>query len=275
VVNITREFADRMAGVAELLDGDELADQALRRLTEQAVELVPGGAAAAMTIALAKGALSFAASDPRLDDLHRLQFDDCGAGPVVDTLRYNEPRRIDDAAAENRWPEFCRAAIEAGFSSFLALPLRTDRQPAGAVALYGQEPNVFRGTAHDIALLFAAQGGTAMRNASIYRTCRRMADNLHTELTSRATIEQAKGILHAELGVSPEEAFRLLSRFSQNTNQRVRKVSTDLLRGRITAAELRSQGEPRRSSQAAPRTDPELTVRDPGDAIRRRHGRVL
>lgn len=126
-----------------------------------------------------------------------------------------------------------------GFISVLSLPLRTDRQPAGAIALYGSGPGVFRGVAHDIALLFAAQGGTAVHNAKLYRTCRRMVDNLHAGLESRAVIEQAKGILHAELGVSPAEAFHLLSRFSQNTNQRVRKIAADLVRGRVAAADLR------------------------------------
>ena len=46
-------------------------------------------------------------------------------------------------------------------------------------------------------------------------------------------------MLHAEPGISPAEAFRLLSRYSQNTNQRVRKISAGLVQGRITAAEFR------------------------------------
>ena len=107
------------------------------------------------------------------------------------------------------------------------------------MALYGQDPDLFRGAAHDIALLFAAQGGTAVRNASLYRTCRRMVSNLHVGLESRAVIEQAKGVLHAELGVSPEEGFRLLSRYSQNTNQRVRRIAAGLVEGRLTAAQVR------------------------------------
>jgi hypothetical protein len=126
----------------------------------------------------------------------------------------------------------------------LVLPLRTDRQPAGAVALYGHEPNVFRGAAHDIALLVAAQGGTAVHNAALYTTCRRMVESLHAGLESRAVIEQAKGILHAELGVSPAEAFHLLSRYSQNTNQRVRKISAGLVQGRIAAAKFRPPADP-------------------------------
>lgn len=65
-----------------------------------------------------------------------------------------------------------------------------------------------------------------------------MVDNRQAGLDSRAVIEQAKGILHAELGVSPTEAFHQLSRFSQNTNQRVRKIAADIVRGRLAAAEL-------------------------------------
>ncbi len=238
MITVTREFADRVADVAQLLESDEVPDEALHRLTELGAELVPGGAAAAVTIAMASGALTFAASDRRLTGLHRLQFDG-DDGPVVETLRYNEPRRVDDTATECRWPAFCRAAARAGFGSCLVLPLRTDRQPAGAVTLYGKEPDVFRGAAHDIALLVAAQGGTAVHNAGLYRACRRLVDNLHAGLESRAVIEQAKGILHARLGVSPEEAFHLLTRYSQNTNQRVRKISTRLVQGRIAATEFR------------------------------------
>lgn len=236
-MGVTRDLADRIAEVAELLEAEEIQDEALRRLTGLGAELVPGGTAAAVTVAMANGGLTFAASDPRLDELHDLQFR-AGQGPVVEVLRHNEPRRVDDTAAETRWPAFCRAAAGASFGSCLALPLRTDRQPAGAVVLYGPGPGVFRGAAHDVALLFAAQGGTAVRNATLYGTCRRMADRLHAGLESRAVIEQAKGMLHAELGISPDQAFRLLSRHSQHSNQRVRTIAADLIQGRITPGQL-------------------------------------
>jgi GAF domain-containing protein len=242
MITVTREFADGVAEVAQLLkadEADEIPDDALRRLTALAAALVPGSTAAAVLVAMPSSGLTFAASDQRLEELHRLQFDS-GDGPVSETLRHNEPRRVDDTGAERRWPDFCRAAAAAGFASCLVLPLRTDRQPAGALTLYGAEPGVFRGAAHDVALLVAAQGGAAVHNATLYRTCRRMLDNLHAGLESRAVIEQAKGVLHAELGVSPEEGFRLLSRYSQNTNQRLRRIAAGLVEGRVSAAELKA-----------------------------------
>jgi GAF domain-containing protein len=157
----------------------------------------------------------------------------------VEALRYNEPRRADDIAAEARWPAFCQAAAEAGFGSCLALPLRTDQQPAGAVALYGGRPGVLRGAAHDAAVLLAAQGGTAVRNAALYGSCHRLVGNLHAALAARAVIEQAKGMIAAQLGVSPDRAFHLMSRYSQRTNRRVRKVSADLVQGRLSAQQVR------------------------------------
>jgi ANTAR domain len=49
--------------------------------------------------------------------------------------------------------------------------------------------------------------------------------------------------LRAELGISPDEAFRLISRYSQNTNQRVRAISSKLVRGRLAATAFREAGE--------------------------------
>jgi hypothetical protein len=55
MITMTREFADRVAGVAQLLEGDEIADETLSRLTALGAELVPGGTAAAVAIAMARG----------------------------------------------------------------------------------------------------------------------------------------------------------------------------------------------------------------------------
>jgi transcriptional regulator with GAF, ATPase, and Fis domain len=242
MVEMTRETADQIADITRLLADDD-SDEILRRLTRLAVDLVPGGTAAALTIEDKDKALTFAASDARIDKLHELQFS-AAEGPAVEVLRRNEPRQVDDIAGERRWPVFCQAASGAGFASCLMLPLRTDRRPAGAVSLYAREPHAFRGVSHDLALLFAAQGGTAVHNAAVYRTCRELVDNLHTALGSRAVIEQAKGILHARLRISPDEAFRLMKLRSHRTNRKVREIADDLVRGRIDPRQLRAARPP-------------------------------
>jgi hypothetical protein len=66
-------------------------------------------------------------------------------------------------------------------------------------------------------------------------------DNLQVALEARAIIEQAKGVLHAELAISPDEAFELLRRSSQNTNQKVRTIAARLVRGEIAPRRVRAQ----------------------------------
>jgi AmiR/NasT family two-component response regulator len=65
-----------------------------------------------------------------------------------------------------------------------------------------------------------------------------MVRDLHAGLESRAVIEQAKGIIHAELGVTPAEAFTLLRQHSQDTNQRVRIIAARLVQGRLSTAQI-------------------------------------
>ena len=238
MVEINRVLAERISDAARLLEEDSDDEVVLERLTRLAVELVPGTAGAALTVEGQQQPMTFAASDPRIDELHELQFQ-LAEGPAVEALRYNEPRRIDDMDTDHRWPAFRRAAARARFGSCLMLPLRTDRQPSGAMSLYSGARAAFRGSSHDVAMLFAAQGGAAVDNAAVFQTSQRMIANLHAALQSRAVIEQAKGILHARLGVSPDEAFTLLSRRSQQTNRKLRAVAWDLVHGHMDSSGFR------------------------------------
>ena len=56
-----------------------------------------------------------------------------------------------------------------------------------------------------------------------------MADNLRIAMASRATIEQAKGILMARGGISADQAFEMLVRASQRENRKLRDVATELV----------------------------------------------
>jgi transcriptional regulator with GAF, ATPase, and Fis domain len=237
MVRVTRQLAERIADLARLLLDDEASDVPLHELTQLALELIPGSAAAGVVAASDKSWI-YTGSPALVADLHRTQLQS-GDGPVAEAIRYGEARRIDDAGQERRWPAACAAMVEAGFGSCLILPLRTDRNPGGALGIYGAAADAFAGSGHDIALLFAAQGGVAVRNAAAYRNCRQLVTNLQTALESRAVIEQAKGILVAEHGCHPDIAFKELSRLSQNTNRKVRDIAADLVAGQIDRTQFR------------------------------------
>jgi response regulator NasT len=76
---------------------------------------------------------------------------------------------------------------------------------------------------------FVEAATSFVASAKDYRELLHEVTHLRRALTSRATIDQAKGVLMAERRCSAEAAFGLLARLSQDTNVRVADVAAALV----------------------------------------------
>jgi AmiR/NasT family two-component response regulator len=65
---------------------------------------------------------------------------------------------------------------------------------------------------------------------------------LAARLDSQPVIEQAKGILIAQVGCTPDEAFTMLRTASQRTNVRIRDLARDIVER--TASRNQTDGQP-------------------------------
>lgn len=74
----------------------------------------------------------------------------------------------------------------------------------------------------------------AVSNAAALDAERATSAQLITAMTSRAGIEQAKGVLMAQRGIGAEAAFALMATASQDTNVKLREVAAAVV---ATAAE--------------------------------------
>ncbi len=77
----------------------------------------------------------------------------------------------------------------------------------------------------------AASGESADRPASLDDLRLELA-GLRRAMESRATIEQAKGILMERFGIDATQAWRLMTRWPSERNRKVRDVARDLVEGR-------------------------------------------
>ena len=59
--------------------------------------------------------------------------------------------------------------------------------------------------------------------------CQEEVDNLRRRVDSQPVIEQAKGILMAAEHCSPDRAFDMLSRASQNRNEKLRDLAATIV----------------------------------------------
>jgi GAF domain-containing protein len=163
-------------------------------------------------------------------ELFQLQSDE---GPCVECYTTGRPVSVADLrAAVERWPRFVPAALDAGFGSVHAVPMRAAGIVLGAVGLFGIRPGEL-----NEADLLVAQTLAHIACVAILQehapTPDTVLPRLRSALTNRVVIEQAKGFLLETLDVSVEDAFRLLRTYARANGQHLTDVARRLMSDRI------------------------------------------
>lgn len=207
-----------LAAVVSLVDS-LLADfdviDLLTQLTERCAQLLDV-ASTGLLLADTRGRLQLmAATSAKTHDLELLQLQG-DEGPCLDCHGTGEPVTVADLRAEiERWPRFVPAALEAGFASVHAVPMRGAGTVLGALGLFGTSIGQL-----NAADLLVAQTLAHIASVAILQenapTAAAALPHLRNALISRVVIEQAKGFLHEHLGVSVGQAFVLLRSYSRS-----------------------------------------------------------
>lgn len=218
-----------LSALSRILVGDHPIAETLLHVAQTAREAM-GADHAAITTLKDGSPHTTAATDPLVESIDQAQYL-ADAGPCLDSFRHRRIYRIDRTGADDRWPEFSRAAAEAGILSTLALPLVVADEGVGALNLYSERPAAFAEVDHRRGERLAEPAAIVLTNARLLWEARHLAEGLEQALDSRATIEQAKGILMGRHGVDPDAAFDLLRRRSQHENRKLRDIAAEVLQG--------------------------------------------
>ncbi|WP_432511429.1 GAF and ANTAR domain-containing protein [Kineococcus sp. SYSU DK001] len=222
---------------AALLElGRLLADQPLtgllRRVADLAVECVPGADDVSITLLRNGKPFTAAFHGDLAVELDERQYS-LGFGPCVAAAQSGGTVRIDDTAHDPDFTDFSVLAHRRGVRSVVAVGLPDPDRCQGAVNVYcfGNPPHpvVTERAQRDLGL-FARYAAVALGNAAALAAAGEKAEHLQIAMRSRAVIEQAKGVLVAEHGIGPDEAFELLSRRSQDENRKLRIVADEIVR---------------------------------------------
>jgi hypothetical protein len=134
---------------------------------------------------------------------------------------------VTDAA--RRWPEFAAAADEFAVVAYLSAPLFVDHQYHGSLNLYDTGGNSFGALDAALLDLYTAAAEAALRSTRRHQAARETMGQLRAALTSRAVIDQAKGILMALHCIQAEDAFKLLVKASQEQNVKLHEVAQNFV----------------------------------------------
>jgi putative methionine-R-sulfoxide reductase with GAF domain len=164
-----------------------------------------------------------------------------GEGPGVDAYATGTVVATDDVTADPRWPTLAGLARGDTVRSVLAVPVRDDGAVIGGLNLYSGETAAFGPAGRRIGELTAAAVAGVLQNVEERESMQSLAENLERALTSRAVIDQAKGMIMARLEVDAEEAFARLVKLSSRLNVKVRDLAALIVEGHVDAV-LRTGG---------------------------------
>jgi transcriptional regulator with GAF, ATPase, and Fis domain len=160
-------------------------------------------------------------------------------GPCLDAWRSGMPARADRLTAETeRWPSFAPQALDAGFQSAYAVPLRLRDQRLGALNLFGNEPAAMSPDDQDLAQAMADVATIGILQERVVREQTDLSNQLQEALTSRITLEQAKGVVAEQAGVHVDEAFDLIRAHARRTNTRLAHVAAEIVGRRVSSTDL-------------------------------------
>lgn len=222
---ITRAFVSIANSMA---DGADVVDL-LSGLTSDCARLLDI-AAAGLLLADGQGVLHvLAASSERTRDLEifQLQRDQ---GPCLDCFHSGQQVIADDLSLEKkRWPQFVAAATAAGFAAVHALPMRLRGTTLGALNLFSTKVGALAADDLELAQALAHVASIALVTDKAASDKDTINQQLQTALTSRITIEQAKGFLAQFGGLDMDQAFAVLRRYAQDHNARLSDVAQQLV----------------------------------------------
>ncbi|MGI8808943.1 MAG: SpoIIE family protein phosphatase, partial [Acidimicrobiales bacterium] len=172
----------------------------------------------------------------RLLELFELQSEE---GPCPDCYRTGEPIVNHRLAAEGGpWPRFEPRAVEAGFRSVHALPMRLRNVTIGALKLSRTDEGALNDADVAAAQALADVATIAVLHHHSARDTRLVNEQLHHALNSRVVIEQAKGMVAERAGLDMHQAFSALRNHARRHNLRLVDVAEDVIAGALAARSL-------------------------------------
>jgi ANTAR domain len=213
--------ASAFATLSQDLLAEPVVETTLQRVVELAVETIEGCDYAGVSMRHGRKVDTPAATDALVHQLDNWQYE-LGEGPCIDAVFIDEMYVIKDMNTEDRWPHWAPKAVSLGIQSVLSIRLATPRSLVGGLNLYSKALYAYGEDQVITAGIYAAHASNAIAANS-------KVEQLGTGMQSRHMIGLAQGLLMQRYGLSEEQAFRFLSRISQDGNVKLRDVAASVI----------------------------------------------
>lgn len=231
--------------MSNLLLAEDIAavDGLLPRIVATAAEALPDALSCGIIVAAdAEIEVRAAVASGQIAERADLLQCTSGSGPSLDCLSTATVVEIADAGAEDRWTGFGSAMTSLGAGAAIFLPLRADGTVLGVLNVYRDRARSYTGAEILGAGVLADQAAVVLATATRFAALAERNSHLEKALDSRATIDQAIGIIMATQHCTAPEALETLRRTSRYRNHKVRDIASTIVA--TTGQASRSTADP-------------------------------
>jgi GAF domain-containing protein len=220
-----RAALDALAGY---MIGSAPLDETLAHVATVAVSAFPAARFAGLSTLVDGEPRTAVFTDDEAPEIDSAQYE-ADHGPCLDAYRDREIYRVNDTTTETQWVAFARAAADHGIRSTISLPLVANGEGIGALNLYSSEVAGFADADDDLGMALATQAAVVLANSQAYWDAYGLTQTLQEAMRSRATVEQATGILMSTERCTSDEAFAMLVRASSLEDRTLRDVASEIV----------------------------------------------
>jgi GAF domain-containing protein len=219
-----RELLDVLTRFSRTLAARYDVSDVLYELSDGAARVL-GAAGAGVSLADDDGHLRFATATNEVVTAVEQVQQDAEQGPCHVAYRTNQPVFVRDLSQPAEWPLLADAALRAGLASVAGIPMTFDGRAVGSLNIYDDHIREWSDEDLTAALVLADIATGYLVHASELNQARRTNEQLQAALDSRVVIEQAKGLLAGERGITLDQAFAIMRTQARNRNAPIHAIA--------------------------------------------------
>lgn len=210
--------------ISKAITSDLYLEDILRLIVTVTAEALGSNICSLMLVDEKKNELVIRATQSMSEEYNKKPSLKIGEGIAGKAVKENRPIAVKDISREKEYKHKDIAKRE-GLSSLLCVPLAVKNKVIGVINCYTPAPHDFTETEIEILSTIANQAAVAIENTELIVKSKVVQEELET----RKRIERAKGILMRDEGLTEEQAYLKLRKYSMDNRKTMREVAEAII----------------------------------------------
>lgn len=231
------EHIKALSKISKAITSDLYLDDILKLVVSVTAEVMGSNICSLMLIDEKSKALVIRATQSVSEEYNKKPALKIGEGIAGKAASENKPHFCKDVTKEREY-KYRDIAKKEGLCSLLCVPLAVKNKVIGVINCYTSSPHEFNETEIEMLTSIANQAAVAIENTELLVKSKVIQEELET----RKKVERAKGLLMKEEGLSEEEAYLKIRKYSMDHRKTMREVVEAI----IMTADMKKAMEPKK-----------------------------